>query len=281
MLARLNDLAARTSTTWQVVFLAAVAAYLHRATLREDVVLGMPMSGRRGLKARLSPGMATNTVALRLDVTGSTTLAALVPQVAAEVRSALRHERYQLPDLHQDLGLRGSANAFVGPVVNFMPAEPPLRPGGLTATAHNVLAGEILDFAVTVRGAVLDFEANPANHDLAGLELHRDSLVAFLAAVTARPDQPISALDLLFPALRHELLESRNATERSWPALPVPELVARQAVRTPDRVAVIADDVSWTYRELMDRADRLATRLISSGVGPEDCVAVALPRSPS
>ncbi|GAA1311319.1 amino acid adenylation domain-containing protein [Saccharothrix xinjiangensis] len=283
--ARLGAIAAGHATTWQVVFLAAVAAYLRRATLREDVVLGMPVSGRRGAAARRAPGMATNTVALRVAVAGSATLAGLVPAVAAEVRAALRHERYQLPDLHQDLGLRGGANALVGPVVNFMPDEPPLPFGDLAATAHNVLAGEVLDLAVTVREAgtataLLDFQANPEHHDLAGLELHRDGFAAFLAAATAHPDRPIAALDVLSPALRRELLVTRNATERTLPATTVPELVARQVGLAPDRVAVLAGGTTWTYRELLDRADRLAARLVDLGVGPEDRVAVGLPRSP-
>ncbi|HET8642176.1 MAG TPA: amino acid adenylation domain-containing protein, partial [Pseudonocardiaceae bacterium] len=58
------------------------------------------------------------------------------------------------------------------------------------------------------------------------------------------------------------------------------DLVAAQARRTPDAVAVRQGSRSWTYRELDDRARRLATRLRSAGVEPGDSVAVCLNPSP-
>jgi amino acid adenylation domain-containing protein len=60
----------------------------------------------------------------------------------------------------------------------------------------------------------------------------------------------------------------------------VHELVAEQAARTPDRVAVSHGSSRLTYRELDSRADRLARRLRAAGVGGGAVVTVALERSP-
>ncbi|WP_305787964.1 non-ribosomal peptide synthetase [Symbioplanes lichenis] len=55
-------------------------------------------------------------------------------------------------------------------------------------------------------------------------------------------------------------------------------LVGAVAARTPDAVAVVAGDTVLTYRELVERADRLAARLAAAGVAPGTRVAVAVPR---
>src|SRR5215475_2745031 len=57
-------------------------------------------------------------------------------------------------------------------------------------------------------------------------------------------------------------------------------LVAAAVRRTPDAVAVAQGSRSWTYRELDDRARRLAMRLRSAGVKQDDSVAVCLTPSP-
>ncbi|ADP82524.1 amino acid adenylation domain-containing protein [Pseudofrankia inefficax] len=62
-------------------------------------------------------------------------------------------------------------------------------------------------------------------------------------------------------------------------------LVADQASRTPDAVAVVGLDdaggpaVTLTYAELERRADAVAARLRATGVGPEVTVGVCVPRS--
>ncbi|MEV4054579.1 non-ribosomal peptide synthetase [Amycolatopsis sp. NPDC049688] len=59
----------------------------------------------------------------------------------------------------------------------------------------------------------------------------------------------------------------------------ISERFAEQVARTPDAVAVSTEDVRLTYRELDERANRLAHRLIGLGVRQDDRVAVLLERS--
>lgn len=61
----------------------------------------------------------------------------------------------------------------------------------------------------------------------------------------------------------------------------VVELIAAQAARTPDRIAVIwQDGAAWTYAELMHKVDAIARQLHAHGVAPGDLVGVGVPRRP-
>ncbi|WP_064273319.1 non-ribosomal peptide synthetase [Streptomyces sp. RTd22] len=76
-----------------------------------------------------------------------------------------------------------------------------------------------------------------------------------------------------------ELLSGRNETAAQLPGVTVPQLFAQQAARTPDAVAVTSGTRELTYRDLDERADRLARELVRRGIGPESLVGLALPRS--
>ena len=75
------------------------------------------------------------------------------------------------------------------------------------------------------------------------------------------------------------LLRDWNDTARDVPEVTLPELFAAQAARTPTAPAVICGDVVLSYAELNTRANQLARYLARLGAGPEQLVAIAMPRT--
>src|SRR5262249_55563779 len=59
----------------------------------------------------------------------------------------------------------------------------------------------------------------------------------------------------------------------------VHDLFEEQVQRSPDASAVVSNDVRLTYRELDQRANRLAQSLVTLGVGPDALVALCAQRS--
>ncbi|MEV0041783.1 amino acid adenylation domain-containing protein, partial [Streptomyces sp. NPDC050804] len=100
-----------------------------------------------------------------------------------------------------------------------------------------------------------------------------------LEAVTADPELPIGGIDLLGAEERHRLLERDNATARDVGAVPLPQAFVARVAAAPDAIALVCGEVELTYRQLDARANRFARALIAGGVGPEQVVAVSLPRS--
>ena len=58
---------------------------------------------------------------------------------------------------------------------------------------------------------------------------------------------------------------------------PLQDILRKTAARLPDKVAVIDGDRTFTFRQLHDLSDRLATALVESGVGPGDRVGLLAP----
>ncbi len=106
-------------------------------------------------------------------------------------------------------------------------------------------------------------------------------LTTLLEGIAADADLRLSALPLLGEAERHRLLVEWNATAAGYPSQEcLHDLFAAQAERTPDAVAVIAEEAQLSYGELDRRSNQLAHHLRSLGVGPEVIVGLCVERSP-
>ena len=116
--------------------------------------------------------------------------------------------------------------------------------------------------------------------DRSTIERYVGYLHRVLAAMVADQEQLVSALPLLSPAERHQVLVEWNATETAYPsARCIHELFEAQVSKRPDAVAVVFEDTQLTYAELNARSNRLARYLRSTGVGPDTRVALCVERS--
>jgi non-ribosomal peptide synthetase component F len=113
----------------------------------------------------------------------------------------------------------------------------------------------------------------------------REMLTTFLRVldmVVAGPDKPMGSHDPLAAGERERQL-AWNPTGRHYlspQSQCIHDIIREQAERTPDAVAVEAGDSSLTYRELDDRAQAIASRLIDAGAGSGSVVAVLMERTP-
>ncbi|MEU0391158.1 non-ribosomal peptide synthetase, partial [Streptomyces chartreusis] len=106
-----------------------------------------------------------------------------------------------------------------------------------------------------------------------------DRWICLLEQALRAPTEPLSRAGLLTETERRQVLEEWNDTDVETRQENLVSLLEAQARRTPDATAVLFGTTALTYRELNDRANRLARHLVEMGVGPEKLVAVALPRS--
>ncbi|SES01498.1 non-ribosomal peptide synthetase [Streptomyces qinglanensis] len=283
---RLRELADRLGATWPDLLIAAQALYTSRATLREEVVLGVPMMGRMGSAALRIPGMVMNVLPLRLTVRPGDSFAELVRQVVLGVRGIRGHQRYRYEDIRRDLGLLGEGRGLVGPLVNAMPFDYGVELAGTPVAARNLSAGPVEDMTVNIhdradgRGLCVDHDGNPALYSAAELAAHQQRFLGLLDRLTeADPHRPQSDHSIATPAEEALVVEEFNRTDHAVPATTLIGPIEAQAARTPRATALVHGATTLTYAQLDARANRLARYLGTRGAGPGAVVAVCLPRS--
>ncbi|WP_432031254.1 amino acid adenylation domain-containing protein [Streptomyces antibioticus] len=261
---------------------AAVAAYLHRMTGADDLVLGLATMSRPGSAALRTPGTASDILPLRIGTEPLTPVGDLLRHVAGELRALRAHQQYRGESVRRDLGLLGAGNRVHGPVVNIVPFSEDLVFAGHPSTSHHLSGGAVEDLQISVRpgaepgGLWIAFDANPAVYEQTELDLHLSRFLHLLRQLTAADAQsPVADLTLLLPGE-----EPATRPARSYPVTTT--LTARfeeQAARTPDAPALTCDGETLRYAALNAEANRLARLLTGHGAGPGRVVALALPRS--
>jgi amino acid adenylation domain-containing protein/non-ribosomal peptide synthase protein (TIGR01720 family) len=270
--------------TLSTVVQAAWGVLLGRLTARDDVVFGSTVSGRAaevdGIESMV--GLFVNTVPVRVRLDPACGLAELGARLQAGQAELLGHQHLGLAELQRLAGIEELFDTLV--VVENYPSPEALADADGTVAIAGVEFVETGHYplAVTVLpGDTLRLEINfdPGRVDGARAGRIAAGLAAVLTGFGADPDRPAGRVDLLDEPARRQLAAELTGPARELPELTVAEAFLEQAARTPDAVAVIADDEQLTYAELAQRAERLAAWLRAAGAGPEQIVAVSLPRS--
>jgi amino acid adenylation domain-containing protein len=287
--AALKALGQRQGTTLYMTVLAGWATVLARLSGQHDVVIGSPTANRGQAEIEGLIGFFVNTLALRLDLSGTPTVAELLARVKERALEAQAHQDIPFEQVVERVQPARSLshtplfqvmfawqNASQGLV-----ALPGLEVESLGNAGRGTAKFDLtLSMAESEGRIVGGVEFATALFDAATVERYLGYLRRVLAAMAADEHQAVDRLPLLPESERRQVVEEWNATDAEYPAdIPVHALFEARAERTPDAVAVVHGDESVTYAQLNARANRLAHHLRERGVGAGEYVAILMQRS--
>ncbi|MEU2613049.1 amino acid adenylation domain-containing protein [Micromonospora sp. NPDC007271] len=267
----LGALGRRHSASPAMILLAGYVALLYRLSGDATVLVGLPVAGRD--RPELAPliGMFVNTLVLRVDTSGDPGFGELVERVRDTMLAAFEHQELPLPRLVEALS---------------PPRTPGVQPlyqlgfnylGKVELSTSNGSAHEELLLEVNETAGRLEYRRDLFDAGTAERLVRR--YLCLLRAALAAPDARLSALPLLDEAEQLLLAGWSTGGPADPPGGTVVDLIRARAAERPAAVALHDGATSITYAELERRAGRLAARLRAAGVGPEQLVGLALPRS--
>ncbi|WP_079044175.1 non-ribosomal peptide synthetase [Streptomyces anulatus] len=292
--ARLLEIARAGGASLFMLMQAGLAALLSRLSGNTDIPLGTAVAGRNDMALTDSVGLFVNTLVLRNDVAGDPTFQQLLGRVREADLSAYAHQDVPFEVLVETLKPERSLSRhpLFQVLLNFENTpEMRLDFPGVRARPHPVDVGVAkFDLSFSV-GETYTEDGRPAGisgrltycGDLYDRSTAQDVSARFarlLESVAADPAQRVGALDLLGEEGRRRVLALGVGEVREEAAPTFVERFQAQAASRPDAVALECRGEEVAYAELNERANRLAHHLIARGVGAEDIVAMALPRTP-
>ena len=286
---------AHGATLFQLL-LTAVTAMLHQRSGQQEFVVSIPFASQS--LDRHGPLMADGVLdlPLRLRCEPQDTALQLLLRVRGELLDALEQPVITQGTVARALGLRSTGDRAplsrvyfnLNPKVNlsaYAPLEAQLHEG----RKRGILNELFFNFYETDHGLTLDLHhgseyVSPAlaQRLLDDLRAHLEALArpltAPLTGAAARTLTPAEAQRPAAPAVDPRLW-AWNATDTPLAEdARVEQWIARQAEATPDAVALTAQGQSLTYRQLRERALRVAHVLRARGVDAGQRVGVCLGR---
>ncbi|MGO4295016.1 amino acid adenylation domain-containing protein [Chitinophaga sp. RAB17] len=274
--------------------LAAVNILLYRYTQQDDIVIGSPTAGREHPELEDQIGFYVNTLPLRSRFKGDNSYRELLGQVKQVTLDAYEHQVYPFDELVDALQIPHdiSRHPLFDVVMVLQNAAIPstgdqqtlgaLKVSNYTGTTTIMSKFDLVfDFTETADSLYLNLIYNSDVYTKNTAEQLTRHLEQLLAAVCARPDQPIHTIDYLSPEERHQLLNALHTTDVSYPtAITLVDLLQEQVKHSPHHVAVVFEKRSLTYKELHERSAQLGHYLRERyKIKPNDLVGIILERS--
>ncbi|MEO8257699.1 MAG: amino acid adenylation domain-containing protein [Acidobacteriota bacterium] len=262
------------------VFATLLTSWLHRTTGTTQLGFDAPAHNRPTPAAKRSLGLFIEMFPFAVAVEPGESFRSLGRKCLAETQQFLR---FALPGTSSSPGATPSnvvLNFFSGRLGGF---------AGLPVVSEWVHSGHA-DSVHALRLQIHDYDGSgcytlhfDCNEEVFPAPLRRravDHFSALLHAFLHDPDTPIGSVDILTGEEREALLVHFNdPASAAPPEQPVTVWFDRQAIESPERIALREGRRQVTFAELRRRADTAAARLVEIGVMPGEPVAICMKRS--
>ncbi|WP_460655941.1 non-ribosomal peptide synthase/polyketide synthase [Kribbella endophytica] len=288
--ARLSDglrAAARAQgVTLNAVLNAAWAMVLSATVGSDDIVFGSTVSGRPTDLDDIDAviGLFLNTVPIRIGLDPSESVGELFGRIQRDRVTLMPHEYLGLSAIQRSAGHTRLFDTLyvLQNFVDYKADDAMSREYGITGSSSLDHTHFPLTLVVAPAETIrirLEYRTDLLDAELAVGMMSRFTLLLEQLADPAAAARPVAALDVLRDSERAALADEWQSAEHPVSAETLPEMLSERAVSIPDEIALVFGDEQVTYAELDARIQRLARLLLTEGAGPEQVIALGIPRS--
>ena len=261
--------------TLYMTLLAAFKVLLYRYCGQEDICVGTSVAGRPQRELKGLIGFFVNTLALRSGVRGNMNFTELLQEVKRTTLEAYEHQEVPFEKVVE--AVAKDRQVGLGPLFQVMLVldntreVPNVKLGELTLSEQRyeqtTTKFDLTFFIKETKGSfkgTIQYNADLYSAERIGrMASHFQEL---LGSIVSTPEERVGSLGMLGIPEREELLVYGLSRSSCLMEATVADLFEAQAARNPEAVAVVFEEEELTYKELNERANRLAHELQGLGV---------------
>ncbi len=280
---KLTTLARAEGATLYMLLLAAFQILLYRYTGQEDVVVGSPTSARSRADFDGIVGCFFNTIVLRERLSSNPTFKEFLKRVRGTVLGALDHQDFPSHLLAESFNPTRDPSRPPLFQVTFILQKPRRLENSVSVhpdqsqvcidlgwamlepiTVPRLYARAELELEMLEAGEMIfgTFHYNSDLFDASTIERLAGHYRLLLEAVVRDPQRQVADLPILPDDEMDRLLRqwSNSGRDYSHNAC-IHDLIKDRAEKVPDKAAAVYRDLTWTYQEIDEQAEKLADLL--------------------
>ncbi|MGM9568088.1 MAG: amino acid adenylation domain-containing protein [Clostridia bacterium] len=269
-------------------FAGAFGIFLSKLSGSKDLMVGTPVSSRRGLNLSETAGLFVNTLPLRLTPGDTLSVSDYLNQVKEKIVSLIDHPYMPLDRLVSLSGRKSGEGR--NPLFNTMISMRPVDTDGFTFDDRKVLPEAVpsgsaktdLNLEIYRSEGCYHFRLEYAGSlfDLETVSLYGRSFIAVIRNMLKNDACPLGDCGAVSDYDRYHLMELPYTMKMPFSDLPIDGRIDAMARIHPEQPALIFHDHVLTLGELKKRSDVLAAVLMDQGVGCGDSVGLLCRRGP-
>ncbi|WP_033693733.1 non-ribosomal peptide synthetase [Bacillus cereus] len=281
----LKQLAKQEQLSLYMLLFTAYTHFLQQISGQQDFVVGTPVTGRQHEAFEDIQGFFVNTVAIRVQTNGVSTMEELCTRVTERCLLAFQHQDYPFDQIIQDITPeRGENNNPIfstmfsyqqDAVQKHLPYQYQIYPVQTNISKFDLsLACEEMNDEI-----LFHFEYASDLFERVTISRFMKQFVRTLQVVIHHFKTPFSEVELL-PETDHMLYQQLNDTELVLPSYQsIQERFCDQVHRRSEAIAISTEHNKYTYQEMNQRSNQVAHGLLQLGLQKQERVAIFLERS--
>lgn len=282
---KLRDLSRQEGMTLFMTTLTAFKVLLALYSGQDDITVGTPIANRNRSELENIIGFFANTLAVRTQIPSLLSFREAMGRVRETCIGAYEHQTLPFEKLVEEL--QPQRDLSRNPIFQIVFSLQALADGSARSmgsrgggdeevTARFDLTLNLTETQNTIEG-IIQFNTDLFNQD--SIERMAENFTHILAEVTRCPDKMVLSLSLLSAPEYDLVVNGWNQTKEAVPDVLMHHLFEEQAELTPHYIAISCNGQELSYRQLDDRANRLANLLKLREVRPDALVGVFMNRS--
>lgn len=278
------SLARELNVSPYMLLISVLFILLYKYTGQNDILVGSPFANRFNEEMQNIMGMFVNNIVINSYIDSSVSFKEFLNMQKEQITNDLDNGIYPYDLLVKKLNIPSYTNLF-DVMFTYQNTE-----------KNNILinntTGKILYADTNIAKFNLSFEINPNDYSFTieyktdlfkrnTIEGFYNHYINLLREIQNNPDITIKDISVFSKTEKEQLLYGFNDTKMDYSSdKTISELFEKQVEKTSDTTALIFEDISFTYRELNEKANQLAHYLRSNGIKNGNIVGIMLNRSP-